>query len=570
MARTEKKTKIKGVPPRLALTITDSLQGSYPMVRTSVLSGNVLYNDANTIRFATSSIYFGLGLSTTSPYITTLSYLTGTLTGSGRVVAGVADNFMEFSGSSPNEPFRDDDQFAADRKGFGDPFWATGSSYEGLTAPLWSKNKVEIDFTPTTVSSLTGSQAAAAGVSSYVGYYDFAARKWQPLINVAAAGGEVDGAGTSYNELLWGFSASHNVKYQVLPTATTARGFLGRGRPMSTYGFPFSTRWEATSSNSIPVSNYITRPFLVEKIFVMMSASFSLSTRPGGLDDARDFNTDPFYNTPKISCSYVINNMFILNQRSGQVPRGLDLSINDPAYATTRKLNYNAASSVTRDLIGWFDIASFNNDFNFVASASANPQHFYRDVTIINSGITTATTSSWSQMLLMSGAAKSPKATPLAQSTTVLNQNYTVQKSFYQRSLGTFITAGWFGSRNGLLPTNVCGRDYVNAAGAFSGEALLDVDWSFQLGSSADDWARPNPYLLLPSDRLILGWQLPTNDDLIGAFNQSEGASTGSFIEFPVAHAKLVLYGSYVADEDGVNDTLDQVLSSNSIHEALK
>jgi len=581
MARTEKKTKIKGLPPRVLLSERDAVTGSYPLVIHGQLGGFpglAPFNDTNTLNLTQSNIYYGLGVPTSSIYIPSLLNLTTSLTGSGRVVAGISDTFLsipQYRGSSSFVPFKDNDQFAAVEKGFSDPFWATGSNIEGFTAPIWSKNKIEIDFTPLTASSLTGSRGQQS--SSYMGYYNFSLRKWTPLRPAGIIGGRFDpgsearvGGGVDYSQQLWGFSASHNKHYSI-GIGNDWKFLLNHGRPISTFGFPFSGIFEATSSNLIPMSGFIDRPFVVEKIMVIMSASFRLSTLPGTLDDAFDLNGDPFYTTDfGVSSSYVINNFFLLNQRKSATP-GVDLSLNDPTYVVNRHLVFSRSNTI-RDLIGWFEIASFNNDYGYVASASLFPQYFYRDATIINSGSTASTTSSWNRMLVMSNSAKNPKATALAETEVfgALSQNTTVQISLWDKSFAEFLNAGWWGGRGGLGAINVSGRDLLNAATQFDGDKEAGADYSLQIGQGKNDWSKDNPYILQPTDALILGWQLPTHDDLGGALNSSELYPTGSFVEFPIAPAKIILYGSFLSEGKTINDTLNQVLVSNSIHEAIE
>jgi hypothetical protein len=76
-----------------------------------------------------------------------------------------------------------------------------------------------------------------------------------------------------------------------------------------------------------------------------------------------------------------------------------------------------------------------------------------------------------------------------------------------------------------------------------------------------------NPYLLFPEDKLIIGWQLPF---LWTLFIASVSSSNALSITFHPGDSKLVLYGSYLSEENAVNDTSTQVLNSNAIHEAIE
>lgn len=591
MAKIEKKTQIKGLPPKVLLTTKDSVTGSYPLVLHNIeFKRNIGWKpffDQKTINFISSStIYFGLNVPTGSNYVPEISFMTSSLTGSnGRVVAGISDTFFYNQRygtiSSSFEPFRDSEHPSLDGTTRQDPFWTSGSNYAGLTAPVWSKDKIEIDFTPLTASSMTGSRPISnIRTTSYMAYYNFAERRWNQLVPTGPFTPGTRLTSTNYFGQLKGFSSSHNVRWgsnfwNSSSQITIEKRYLNRGRPISTFGFPFNDIFEATSSMLLPMSNYINRPFLVEKVFVMMSASFRLSTLPGTLENTLDYYGQPFYTTPGIivSSSYVVNNFFILNQRKARIPYELEFTTyrSDDSVLNPILLNYSS-SKTTRDLITWFEIASFNKDYNHHESASAYPEYYYRDVTIFVDN-TTSTTSSWSQMLIMSGAAKSPKSSVVTH--LLYGNNSIVETAIYEDPIKQlYYNVGWQGTRNGLPPTNASGRDLVNAYAKYSGEILTTgslIYANMQIGSKEDDWSRPNPYLLLPTDNLIFGWQLPTHDDISGALNSSPNAHpTGSFIEFPVAPAKVIFYGSYLTNNVGYNDTLSQELTSNSVHEAIE
>lgn len=554
MARTEKKTKIKGLPAQLRLTENDSLQGSYPMVNNPVASGTIRYNDHDTLSFTTTSIYYGTGLPVDSPYINTIGNVTSSLTGSGRVVAGIADSLFEFSSSVPYAAFKDSGQDAADGKSVENVFYATGSEIPGFEAPLWSKNRIEIDFTPLTASVLSGSSG------HWMGYYNFQLRKWDArtsnpgnnTINIGAA---------LYRPSGIGFTPSLHPVF----SANGAPKTIGvRGKPFSNFGFPFDAGFHATSSQLLPVSNFIERPFVVEKVIVQISASYDKGAGGGIWDETtcQDYNSDLLYGPTAFytmcSSSYVVNNFFILNQRRGTgTPE--TISISDENGEDTLYLAQTANTNGTiRDLVTWFEIASFNNDYGFVYTASLNPNLFYRDYTIINTGSTNAFTASWSANIIMSSSVKSPNFTPNA---GPINMGVLGDVDI---TLTRFPVA-WLGSRSGLAGVKASGRDMLNPIGQFSGE-IID---STTIGGNPNSWSRANPYIIKPGDQLIFGWQVPAIDYNY-PWNPDLATVTASVAYFPVAPAKVVLYGSYISEGEAVNETLNQVLSSNAIHEALE
>ena len=581
MTKSEKRTTIKGVPPKILLGQRDANTDFYGFASHGQVfaSGtNPIFDDRTVLTFNTAAIYYSLGLPVTGTYSASLPYLTSSLIGQGIVRAGIGDSWLTFSSSIPYEPFRDSDQFAADGKSNNSVFWATGSNIEGFEAPVWSKNKIEIDFTPVTASSLTGSRYfSGAHTTSYMGYYNFEQKRWNQLIATwTLQPGSEDGFGVPfYSEQMKGFSSSHNTHYSKV--AGFPKTYMNAGRPVSSLGFPFSDAYNATSSFQLPMSRYIDRPFVVEKIVLEMSAAFRLSTLPGTLDETFDINSDPFYanGDSHISSSYVVNNFFILNQRNAPSTKNLELFIEDAQSGGIRRNLVYSSSLTTRDLVTWFEIASFNNDYGHVYTASLYPEYFLRDYTIINSSSTASTTSSWARNMIISGTVRSPKASSLYGSPDEarLAQNTMIDTFLKNEGLFTdFLPIGWFGSRNGLLPTNVSGRDLLNPAINFKADSsFLSLDGrSVQIGSSSKDWVRDNPYILLPGDNLILGWQLPTMDALDYALNNDMLTPSSSFIDFPVSPAKIVFYGSFLSEGSGVNDTTSQNLGSSAIHEVIE
>lgn len=529
----------------------DSLQGSYPMVNNSVASGSIVFLDNNTMNFVSATIYYGTNLRVGGTYVSGLSYLTTSLTGSGRVVAGVSDSFVEFSASLPSRPFVDSAQDAVDGKSRDDAFYATGSNIEGFKDPLWSKNRIEIDFSPRVASTLSGSRG------NWMGYYNWSTRKWDG--RQADPGGNVGAPGFSYEAVGIGFTPSY---HPIFGAKDHPKQNGAKGKPFSNFGFPFDPTFHATSSQLLSISDYISRPFVVEKIIVMMSASYNKASGTDIWTNAVNYDSDPLYGAgaayQMCSSSYLVNNFFILNQRNGTAKNEtvsiLDMDGEQRLYLR----NGTNVSGTIRDLVTWFEIASFNNDYGNVYTASLNRNMFYRDFTIVNSGSTDAMYSSWSQNIVMSSSIRSPNFTPAA------GLNNIGSLADIDISLRRYPMA-WLGSRSGLDGVNTSGRDLRNPMGAYTGETLSGM----MIGGNANSWGRENPYVLMPGDQLVIGWQVPSID-YNTPWNPSLGLVTGSVAHFPVSPAKIIMYGSYISDGEGVNETSNQVLSSNSIHEAIE
>ena len=261
-----------------------------------------------------SNIYYGLGVPTSSIYIPSLLNLTTSLTGSGRVAAGIADTFIgipEYRSSSSFVPFKDNDQFASDGKSQGASFFSTGSNIENFTTPLWSKNKIEI---PLNVSSdSTIKIRRDINYNSYqMGYFNFANRTWE-------------GIGVGYDvKLLTDQACPDRLTLITHSCAGFATSLMvprdspwhirGMGEVIQSFGFPYATKYHATSSQLLSLKNIIDKPFFVEKFVLFVSATFAGSATSISETITRNALEENNTNLFPIAA----NTFFIMNQRSKQ------------------------------------------------------------------------------------------------------------------------------------------------------------------------------------------------------------------------------------------------------------
>jgi len=89
---------------------------------------------------------------------------------------------------------------------------------------------------------------------------------------------------------------------------------------------------------------------------------------------------------------------------------------------------------------------------------------------------------------------------------------------------------------------------------------------TYTLSQSAED-SLVSPYLLMPGDKLIFGWQTPIGTGSIVHHSIAENDGTFEIIK---GIGKIVLYGSVLSDDrENHRNTSNQPLTSNFIHEAL-
>jgi len=424
VATTTKKSRIRGLPPKIQLNESDSQ---------TQLSGGI-YNDANsTIVFSESvDLNYGSKLPAESRFLTT--ELSSSLSAPGNVVSSISDTWTILSGTSTGlnelvQPYRDNNNPAVDGKSTNTTFFSEGSTVEdvgaGFSQPLWSKTKIEIDISSNpcsfksviSQSSATDTNGSGLGPFGYVSgasypmaYFNFDTRIWEGIGTGWAlqSNNEVSAALDSTNfwndqSVAWlesldyamiGFNPGIlNLAPKIVnqltsstvapPIATAAqqeeyaeyflasdfprKDILGQraaGQPTDSYGFPYAGKFHATSSQLLRMSDYISAPFLLEKIVLEISgAQFTMFD---------SIDTGGYYSITSSVVPAVINNFFILNQKnnsrfsvrsenySSDAPR--DLHFQSPSMVKLSADSSPQFVNSTRDLVTFAGISCYTND----------------------------------------------------------------------------------------------------------------------------------------------------------------------------------------------------------------
>jgi hypothetical protein len=497
---------------------------------------------------------------------------TGGISAPGNVATQVIEDlpFFHFTPGQELTPFRDNDQPAVDGKSQNNPFFATGSAVlevgEGFSSPLWSKNKIEIDISAVNSTSLL-TFCQNTGVTKNLAYYNFNTKLWEPL-----AGAHRPRESSDFGAAKMAFTPS-------LMTYANGLEPANKARATTTFGFPFHPIYAATSSQLLSMKTYIDQPFLLEKIVVKFTASFQ-----SGIGDVFDqtqqfdWNGDPIY----FSSSYAVNNIFIINQRHYNLKQKdifagfFDETLYYHINTTIPAGNVNTI----RDLIGYGSIASFNNAYGWAYTASVNPNALYdgrwqRDLNIIDSINTDATKSFWSGCYELSFSVKVPNYFGD-------NLETFVPSSIYPKALAWQIFDGGIsldgvghiqnGGSLGLGIVNPSGRNLLSPIASINPQTTITPPYGgVKVPIVANkEYNTTNPYLLLPTDNILIGWGAATMEDYSFIGNSTITYQTASILTIASGPAKITLYGSYIREGKEYNDGLNQLLSSDSIHEVIE
>ena len=467
---------------------------------------------------------------------------------SGSMKKNVADTFVTFTPGQNIQSFRDNANPAIDGKisssanGI-NPFYATGSAVgvtgQGFQQPLWSKSKIEIDLTPSVTQTFTASFGYTAAGSYPMFYWNPSTKQYEGLGNgVGLESDTADLAGLKnfLEEKPIGFGGC--LDNGGLQTGLIDYAFKIRTRPISNFGFPYHPKFEATSSQLIDMNNYISEPFLLEKILLEFSGSISIPNSP--------------------STNSCIQTFFLLNQRSYILSKSIGEQI--ISYATGTLLAPWTASFTTssysgqtyRDLVDYMQVAFYKTDGYGPNGLAQSP----RELNFFGTPDAIGPTN-----FIISSSCKSP--IKFKEGLQMFFSGATTSKMF-------FVEKSEFPGRNGVYEVN--GREWVTS---YENPAIVGTG-SYALGSGPlniininNNYTKLNPYILLPTDKLTFGGQLPLS--IFGILAGDRSSITFS----PQGINKITLYGSSLRVNPETNqleehhDTLNQLLSSDSIHENL-
>jgi hypothetical protein len=573
MPRTLKKTKIKWLPPKVQLRNNDSVVGSVPSYSNAAQSvtASLAYDDLKTILFQSQVLTAGTGVAMPSGLPTNNESLyrvdqDGTtvldeelntnITVTGVVRKGVGDSFLSFVQPQTFTPFRDDSNPAVDGLSMGNSFYATGSKIsdvgEGFDQPLWSKDKIEIDLTPSVSHSFYIENYTSSSNNFPMAYWNKDRKVWEGVGAGIEFGnyskGRAQDTSQICEEQCIGFGSGIN-------NGGVGTQTVGAGAVISNFGFPYHVKYHGTSSNTVAMSDYISSPFLLEKIVLEWSGSLAFNnTLYGGYT------------------AYTVCTFFILNQRSPfryNDPAAQSFVYRIPAGDTaTLTLGATIPSSydsgpernTIRDLVTYAQIVGFTK---FTDAATITAVSRERNIYSGNPELTSLF-GSWSGRFIMSGTVKN------ALPNDGLGQ---IQIGDFAYAGAAFITINKNSARSGLFTPG--GRDFV---GSFSkGKELQssEVLTPRMAGQPSgriivlDKQSKVNPYLLQPTDKLIFGWQLPVANMINAASDIPQYDGKGTELLFASVPSKITFFGSYIKGGEESHESLNQVIASMAVHKEI-
>jgi hypothetical protein len=545
----------------------------------------------------------------------------------GTIRKGVADANISLTPGEDFSPFKEVSLYASTAEAMTDPFYLTGSAVSdvglGFSQPLDAKIKLRI---PMPALSTTTLGAFSEDNIRPMAYYNFKLSRWdiigQPM-DARDVGNNASAAAVANRGLMTGSCVGFSRGMEMLYDNPQVNC-----QPVTTFGFPMDARYAATGSQAYSMSNLIDRPFLVEKVILRVSASSTQPTDSGldrsclffyagtrlndvpnpGVDspsdiylrspdsaailsqlDSRIGDTAGYPRTPYAA----IHSFFILNQRSpfttqvtnpvvNMSPAGTGMDV-DPVTSslpTSTFLNTNETPTwvtSSRDMVTYMQVMCWGG-------SGTGYQSYYpmQGVTgAINLGLGRELNFYGSyaaftgRELLISGTVRSTRTLPQAPQWRWKTYDNELSKA-------TRIMPAASGGRRAdiMSPT---GRDLVRSVPGSPravGPNGVSQAVAFDFGDAHDGQGTTNtfeierfvptdnvsPYLLEPSDELVVGCQVP----LAWGLTRSADSGTGGLTELIESDdAELILYGSLVSKDQEHHPGLNQHLTSDAVHELV-
>lgn len=641
--------------PRLLLRDKDNAEGMIPLARrfstrTSPISTGS-FNDRRIFLFTGSSeVSYPVGMMSADQHLSGNT----TIVASGRVVKGVGDDNQksDFHYYTPDfGAYVEDGIFAMGD----DPFFLTSSNDADFSAKLRDKVQIKIDIATSTDARFTrarrglgiadpGAFLSGTEITGF-SYYNFRTKRWDQIGNLDPETGgslpfdwRVRPSG-NYQTISSGTNhyPSQFVPYHGGPptwsgsaptteslTEIQAQEILRRkrvGSPSVTCFAPFANKYHASSSQTLKLSNYISQPFLLEKVVVNLpikaerrsnsATFFSSSNYTIGQEDYVFFiyrQEKNFFASTGSSAQFVNS----LVQPSRTEVRSL------PEWPTgsMRYLICSGVMTFYNSYVLWPTGVSGVNGLNGYEPLNT-PAFSYNWNIASNSNPATANAAVFtgSVMLKMPVAVASPYMSTdhhVYSSTASLKrgkiQHYwpggtaalpfgtgnisgkqdrgalAILEASQQNAWitqGALVNEPQFGTptfefyaEEGLTSPSFSAAKKRMRIEKFDPRATKIMGGKTASGSLTNEQSSVSPYLLLPSDELVFGFEaaLPSlgfNDTGVGFELGTENNVTGSMLRITTGNATVTLYGSLMREGVPYDPGYEQYLTTPSLTEFI-
>ena len=542
-----------------------------------------------------------------------------TISGQGRSVSGISDVHLKFTPGESISAF-DDSRLNISAE---DEFFRQGTSSEiipGFSSPLWSKTMFQIDFSPSeeTKFGMTSPATTAASKDEedntikqqLMVYWNKDLKRWEKIAQ-GVSGNCLEGANPASGSLAamissgaLGFSGIDTVSTgsdatlanQALFSSNVLSSYV---RPTTTFGFPFAGKYFATSSQVIKASDIgITKPFLLEKCQIIFDTKLEFASASYNGDTAYSLlvqtgSGEESKRTSNRFSQCFVPTFFILNQQAldrfdvdtsyridynGNITENKDNTVvpDDVILGLDNDIETHVTSSremITYGQTNFFVSGSTSNILVNMDEALESGLSRDLDVNILSASNQTSygisddldpLTGSFNMLFpaRMTGKIDGGSRVRLTQDVSGVDS----------RTAGLWLNNTLGGRGNGQLDSS--SRSIVRGTPTLD-PAEINLRSATQVNqpplsinvANAESTDILSPYLILPTDELVFGWQYPITVQLR---NRAPGSGETRFNAMTLyGNSKLMLYGSQIREGIEFHETVNQNACSDALHEAI-
>ena len=519
-------------------------------------------------------------------------------------------------------PFNEDVIIESDNSGFnnvGTPENIT----PGFSQPLHAKTQFQYRMKPAD-SDVIGVGLTRKGIGSAVSlnnddgqillsYWNFKRNAWeeigQPLRDNRGNHGSKAEAKAHLDDNITGSCAGFGPIIDSLTKGPAGKMKLNSPKafehaflPVSTFGFPFAAKYHATSSQYVKASELgITKPFLLEKITLDLDIEFAVPGHNINSDKDRDaFAAIHIDETTSAQLPYTNRRLKIFTPTFFLLRQHLDkrdISSNNFSVATPGALGFpqtvseaipkqiklTSGSNIETTVYDTRELITYGQ-YNLFVTASDESHGNEPDrlvdsgismTDLLNSGIVrdgfsvkSAVDAQVDAVYNVKDKMKFPVRIPgqHADVSSVIVHNNQPSATVFPQDTSLIKLENKSLSRKLFMDGNA--RAIVNGVSGLkrSNETLI-VSQSANVASvnTFEKLTFESPYLILPEDKIIFGWQYPMPRDL----RFPTGAPSATPNSMKVQDCNIKMFGSQIRNNKAFHEGLNQNLTSNAIHEVI-
>lgn len=529
MARTRKLSRVKGLNQYDLKQIKETM----PFYKSDG------FNDLKTINYFNSGT---VNYPTTLPLSASglIGEITTSITIPGRSIYGAEIQAYYTNSADVLDPFIDTQHVP-----FTGSYYLTGSDLPGFEQPLRSKTKFEILLPLEGISTLKSNLTD----DSPFGYYDFDQETFVPVGTTENSLDLFSGSITISDYFLnkaIGFGPSIRDITSAENKYNSTNVYTNLGLPISEFGFPSSNTYTATSSSYLELKNFISKPFLLEKIEVEIGKLSLTIPDTLVLDPTTVATTTFFVLNQRVSESFLrvgTYNYFQFFDVVSDFP-----NIPNTSYTNT-SLPYFKIGNQIIDLVTFGRLSTVAKNTTIKNLVSQSVELYIPNQSLSpNKEISYAVTGS-KLNLLVNQASKNTNALY----TMFFMDNVSGTNRVFSQKLTTLN-----GTRSGI--EDYTSRNFVKqliGGASVSASAIINANGPNETMPIVynSNPVESAPYILFPEDKLIFGIQVPIFDriNLVSDTDLTansvnfwkENTASGVVLEIS-KNIKVILYGSYI------------------------